>query len=155
MFWLLIRGAKPPALDATGRVAHPSTQSKGGVFPLPLFYFLVGRVPQVALFYLGVLVFSQSRALLTARVFSGSAEGVGAWPLLRRSAHFARFLRPGLFCGMRFFCTPVVSSGASPMTFRDRRVGSFSRPFSNFYFLVSISEWGPSLTPFPISTPWV
>ena len=42
MFWLLIRGAKPPALDATGRVAHPSTQSKGGVFLLLLsnFYFL-------------------------------------------------------------------------------------------------------------------
>ncbi len=26
MFWLLIRGAKPPALDAAGRVADPSTQ---------------------------------------------------------------------------------------------------------------------------------
>ena len=66
-----------------------------------------GRVPQVALFYLGVLVFSQSRALLTARVFSGSAERA-----------------------------PVVPTGASRTTLWDRRVGSFSSPFSNFYLLV-------------------
>src|SRR5712691_11250010 len=59
-----------------------------------------GRVPQVALFYLGVLVFSQSRGPPTGGVFSASAEG--EWPILRHSL----------------------------------RVGSFSSPFSNFYFLV-------------------
>src|SRR5207245_10319225 len=136
------RAPTRPALDAPGRVAHPSTQSKGGVFPLPLFYFLVGRVPQVALFYLGVLVFSQSRALLTARVFSGSAEGVGAWPILRRSAHFARFLRPGLFCGMRFFCTPVVSSAAAPMAVRDRGVVRSSAPLCHLLFLAGMQLYG-------------
>jgi len=39
---------------------------------------MICRMPQVAFFYLGVLVFSQSRAPSTGGVFSGSAEGAQA-----------------------------------------------------------------------------
>jgi hypothetical protein len=57
---------------------HSSRVPQVALFYLGLLVLSQGcRVPQVALFYLGLLVFSQGCTPLTREVFSGSTHGAG------------------------------------------------------------------------------